>query len=57
MGLFTRKSNEKAAYQGGQDRAEQALKKGTVTEHEQLLTSLNAHPEYLRGFRDRVRHG
>lgn len=57
MGLFTRKSNEDAAYRGGQDRAETALQKGTVAEHEQLLTDLNAHPEYLRGFRDRAAKG
>ncbi|MFD9248486.1 hypothetical protein [Streptomyces bottropensis] len=57
MGLFSRKSNEEAAYQGGQDRAEMALAKGAVAEHEQLLTDLNANPEYLRGFRDRVAKG
>jgi hypothetical protein len=57
MGLFSHKSNEEAAYQGGQDRAETALQKNQVAEHEQLLTDLNAHPEYLRGFRDRVARG
>lgn len=57
MGQHTSKSNQEAAYRGGQDRAEMALQKGTTAEHEQLLTDLNAHPEYLRGFRDRVAKG
>lgn len=54
MGLFTRQSNEKAAYQSGADRADRAIKEGKVAEHEQLLTDLNAHPQTLRGFRDRL---
>lgn len=57
MGQHTSKGNQEAAYRGGQDRAEMALQKGTTAEHEQLLTDLNAHPEYLRGFRDRVAKG
>ena len=54
MGLFTRKSNDEAAYRVGQDRADRAVRDGKVTEHEQLLTDHNAHPETLRGFRDRL---
>ncbi|MEU2924186.1 hypothetical protein ABZ636_03865 [Streptomyces sp. NPDC007251] len=54
MGLFTRKSNDEAAYRTGQDRADRALKGGKVAEHQQLLTDLNAHPEVMRGFRDRL---
>lgn len=54
MGLFTRKSNEEAACRSGQDRAERALAEGKVAEHDQLLADLNAHPETLRGFRDRT---
>ncbi|MFI8206872.1 hypothetical protein [Streptomyces sp. NPDC085937] len=54
MGLFTRQSNEKAAYQSGADRADRAIEEGKVAEHEQLLTDLNAHPQTLRGFRDRL---
>ncbi|MEV5236460.1 hypothetical protein [Streptomyces pseudogriseolus] len=54
MGLFTRQSNEEAAYQSGADRADRAIKEGKVAEHEQLLTDLNAHPQTLRGFRDRI---
>ena len=52
MGLFTRKSNNEAAYRSGQDRADRAIRENKVAEHEQLLTELNAHPETLRGFRD-----
>lgn len=54
MGLFTRQSNEKAAYRSGVDRADRAIKEGKAAEHEQLLTDLNAHPQTLRGFRDRL---
>ncbi|MEU1273014.1 hypothetical protein [Streptomyces sp. NPDC005799] len=54
MGMFTRQSNEDAAYRSGQDRAERAIREGKVAEHEQLLTELNAHPQTLRGFRDRT---
>jgi hypothetical protein len=54
MGLFTRQSNDEAAYRAGQNRAERALKDGKVAEHQQLLTDHNAHPETLRGFRDRL---
>jgi len=54
MGMFTRQSNEDAAYRTGQDRAERAIRENKVTEHEQLLTELNAHPQTLRGFRDRT---
>ena len=56
MSLFSRKSNEEAAYRSGQDRAERAIREGKVAEHEQLLTELNAHPQTLRGFRDRSTH-
>ncbi|MBM4819789.1 MULTISPECIES: hypothetical protein [Streptomyces] len=54
MGLFTRKSNDEAAYRSGEDRAERAIREKKVAEHEQLLTELNAHPQTLRGFRDRL---
>jgi hypothetical protein len=54
MSLFSRKSNDEAAYRSGEDRAERAIREGKVAEHEQLLTDLNAHPQTLRGFRDRI---
>ncbi|WP_319596352.1 hypothetical protein [Streptomyces sp. ID05-04B] len=54
MSMFTRKGNEQAAYRSGQDRADRAQQEGKVAEHEQLLTELNAHPQTLRGFRDRI---
>lgn len=54
MGLFSKKSNEEAAYRSGEDRADRAIREGKVAEHEQLLTDLNAHPQTLRGFRDRI---
>jgi hypothetical protein len=54
MSLFSRKSNEEAAYRSGKDRADRAVREGKVAEHEQLLTELNAHPQTLRGFRDRI---
>lgn len=54
MSLFSRKSNDEAAYRAGENRAERALREGKVTEHEQLLTDHNAHPETLRGFRNRT---
>jgi len=54
MGLFTSKSNDEAAYRSGEDRAERAIREGKVAEHEELLTDLNAHPQTLRGFRDRI---
>lgn len=52
--MFSRKSNEEAAYRSGKDRADRAVREGKVAEHEQLLTELNAHPQTLRGFRDRL---
>jgi hypothetical protein len=52
--MFSRKSNDEAAYRSGEDRAERAIREGKVAEHEQLLTELNAHPQTLRGFRDRT---
>lgn len=57
MGLFSSKSNDEAAYRSGKDRAERALRDGKVGEHEQLLTGHNAHPQTLRGFRDRISRG
>lgn len=54
MGLFSKKSNEEAAYRSGADRADRAIREDKVTEHERLLTDLNAHPQTLRGFRDRI---
>lgn len=57
MGLFSKKSNDEAAYRSGEDRAERAIREGKVAEHEQLLTELNAHPRTLRGFRDRTSRG
>lgn len=57
MGSFTRESNEEAAYRSGQDRADRAIREGKVAEHERLLTDLNAHPQTLRGFRDRTAQG
>lgn len=55
MSVFTRKGNDEAAYRSGQDRAERAIREDKVSEHEQLLTDLNAHPQTLRGFRDRTK--
>ncbi|MGW5616253.1 hypothetical protein [Streptomyces sp. NPDC003877] len=52
--MFTRKSNDEAAYRSGKDRADRAVREGKVAEHEQLLTDLNAHPQTLRGFRDLI---
>lgn len=54
MGLFSKKGNEEAAYRSGADRADRAIREGKVAEHEELLTALNAHPQTLRGFRDRI---
>jgi hypothetical protein len=54
MGLFSEKGNEEAAYRSGADRADRAIREGKVAEHEELLTDLNAHPQTLRGFRDRI---
>lgn len=54
MALFTRKSNNEAAYNAGVQRAERALRDGNPEAHQQLLDDHNAHPETKRGFRDRL---